>query len=60
MRLANQEYALPARAPKPRLSRTSRGKGRAGGAAGGEISGKMGGRGKRGGAGASGLVAASA
>ena len=56
MRLANQEYALPARALKPRLSRASCGKGRVGRAVGSKISGKIG---KRGSASASGLVAAS-
>jgi hypothetical protein len=50
---------LPARAPKPRLSRASRGKGRAGGVVGGEIGGKKGGSGGSGGAKVSSVTAAS-
>jgi hypothetical protein len=49
---------LPARALKPYLSYTSRRKGRAGRVVGGKISGKIGGRGERGGTSASGLVTA--
>ena len=59
MRLANQECALPARALKPRLSRTSRRKGRVGRVVGSKISGKIGGKGERGGASASSLITAS-
>jgi hypothetical protein len=58
-RLANQACALPARAPKPYLSRTGRGKGRAGGVVGGKIGGKKGRSSGSGGAKASGVAAAS-
>jgi hypothetical protein len=51
--------ALPARAPKPRLSRASRGKGRAGRVVGGKIGGKKGGSGGSGGAKVSSVAAAS-
>ena len=47
-RLANQACALPARAPKPRSSRTGRRKGRAGRVVGGKIGGKKGGSGRSG------------
>jgi len=56
-RLVNQVYALPARAPKPYPSHTSRGKDRAGRAVGGKIGGKKGRSGGRGGA--SGVITAS-
>jgi hypothetical protein len=58
-RLANQACALPTWAPKPRLSRTSRGKGRVGGVVGGEIGGKKGRSGRSSGAEVSSVAAAS-
>ena len=57
--LVNQVYALPIRAPKPYLSHTSYKKGRAGEVVGSKMDGKKGRNSKRGGAGASSVIAAS-